>query len=122
MATRFGGVGNSLALGLFFFLGMLVTDGINGWWISRLIARADQVAVIASRIMSITVSGVSLLVAGFGIARRVSPAFDAWGEGRDLIPGAIVTALIVVSYLLARWLARGSGEQRRVAPAALPPA
>jgi high-affinity nickel-transport protein len=121
MATRFGGVGNSLALGLFFVLGMLVTDGINGWWISRLIARADQVAAIASRIMSVTVSGVSLLVAGFGIARRVSPVFDTWSEGRDLVPGAIVTALIVVSYLSARWLARGSGAQRRVAPAALPP-
>jgi high-affinity nickel-transport protein len=87
-----------------------------------LIARADQVAVIASRVMSVAVSGVSLLVAGFGIARRVSPAFDAWRDGPDLLPGAIVTALIVVSYLLARWLARGSAAGRRVAPAALPPA
>jgi high-affinity nickel-transport protein len=122
MATRFGGVSNALALGLVFVLGMLATDGVNGWWISRLIARADQVAVKASRIMSIAVSGVSLLVAGFGIAKRVSPAFDAWSEGPELLPGAIVTALIAFSYLLARWLARSTGAGRRVAPAALPPA
>jgi high-affinity nickel-transport protein len=122
MAARFGGVGNSLALGFVFVLGMLATDGINGWWISRLIARADEAAVMASRIMSVTVSAVSLLVAGFGIAKRVSPTFNTWSEGPDLLPGAIVTVLIVVSYLLARWLARGSGAGRRVAPAALPPA
>jgi high-affinity nickel-transport protein len=122
MATRFGGVTHSLALGFFFVLGMLATDGVNGWWISRLLARADQVAAMVSRIMSVAVSAASLLAAGFGIAKRVSPAFDAWSEGQNLVPGAIVTALIVVSYLLAKWLARGSAAGRRVAPAALPPA
>jgi high-affinity nickel-transport protein len=123
MAARFGGVANALALGLVFVLGMLATDALNGWWISRLMARADQVAVTASRIMSVAVSGISLLVAGFGITKRVSPAFDAMTEGQELVPGAIVTALIVVSYLWARWLARrGSAVERRVEQAALPPA
>jgi high-affinity nickel-transport protein len=62
-ATQFGGVGHALLLGTLFVCGMLVTDGINGLWISRLIARADQIAVIASRVMSLAVSGVALLVA-----------------------------------------------------------
>jgi nickel/cobalt transporter (NiCoT) family protein len=37
-AARFGGIGHALFLGALFVLGMLVTDGINGLWISRLIA------------------------------------------------------------------------------------
>jgi hypothetical protein len=69
-AAQFGGVEHAIFLGLMFVAGMLVTDGINGLWISRLIARADQLACIASRVMSLAVSGVSLLVAGFGAAAR----------------------------------------------------
>jgi high-affinity nickel-transport protein len=101
-AAQFGGVERALELGLLFTLGMLVTDGINGLWISRLIARADQLAAIASRVMSLAVAGVSLLVAAFGVARMALPALAAWSEGRELVFGAIVTAVLAASYLLAR--------------------
>ena len=62
-ATQFGGWQEALVLALLFMLGMLLTDGINGLWIARLIARADQVALVASRVMALAVSGISLLVA-----------------------------------------------------------
>ena len=107
-AAQFGGVPHSALLGLLFVLGMLCTDGLNGWWISRLIARADQIAALASRIMSVAVSGVSLLVAALGIAKMALPGLDEWSEGKDLIFGAVVFAVIAVSYLLARWAARAS--------------
>lgn len=105
-ATQFGGIGHALALGLLFVLGMLVTDGVNGLWISRLIARADQVAVFASRVMSLAVSGVALLVAAFGAARLALPSVDGWSDGKEVAFGALVVALIGVSYLVARNLAR----------------
>ena len=92
-------------LGLLFVLGMLVTDGINGLWISKLIARADQIAIIASRVMSVAVSSVSLLVAGFGAAKLAMPAIDAWSDGKEIAFGAIVCTVILGSYLLARVLA-----------------
>ena len=104
-ATQYGGVGHSIFLGLLFVLGMLVTDGVNGLWISKLIARADQIAIIASRVMSVAVSGVSLLVAGFGAAKLAMPAIDAWSDGKEIAFGAIVCAVILGSYLLARVLA-----------------
>lgn len=104
-AAQFGGVGHAIFLGLLFVLGMLVTDGINGLWISRLIARADQIAVIASRVMSLAVSTVSLLVAGFGALKLAAPAIDAWSDGKELAFGAAVIALIAASYLAARRLA-----------------
>jgi len=105
-ATQFGGWQDALMLGLLFMLGMLVTDGINGLWISRLIRRADQIALIASRAMGLTVAGVSLLVAVFGVAKLNLPAVGAWSDGKELFFGAAVIAMIVGSFLLAVWLTR----------------
>ena len=105
-AAQFGGVAHSLMLGGLFVLGMLATDALNGWWIARLIARADQIAALASRVMSVAVSAVSLLVAGLGIAKLSSPAIDAWSDGKELAFGAIVVTVIALSYLMAHLLAR----------------
>ncbi|MDE1928772.1 MAG: nickel transporter [Burkholderiales bacterium] len=104
-ATPVGGARAALALGALFMLGMLASDGVNGWWIARLIARADQVALLASRVMGLAVAGVSLLVAALGIAGLASPAFRRWGEPRELAFGAAVVGLVGASYLGARVLA-----------------
>ena len=105
-ATQFGGVWHAIFLALLFVLGMLVTDGINGLWISRLIARADQLACIASRVMSLAVSTVSLLVAALGAAKLALPAFDRWAEGRELAFGGLVVAVIATSFVAAALMAR----------------
>lgn len=105
-SQQFGGWEHALMLALLFMLGMLVTDGINGLWISRLIRRADEVAQIASRVMGLVVAGVSLLVAGFGVAKFLSPGVDAWSDGKELVFGALLVAIIASSYLFAVRLAR----------------
>ena len=105
-ATQFGGWEHALVLALLFMLGMLLTDGINGLWIARLIARADQVALIASRVMGLVVSGVSLLVAAFGAAKLLSPAVDAWSEGKELVFGFTLVAIIAFSFIGAVRLTR----------------
>ena len=107
-ARQHGGVAHTLGLGALFVLGMLATDGLNGWWISRLIARADQIAALASRIMAVAVAGVSLLVAAFGVARLCSPWLAEWSEGKQLFFGASVLAVVTVSYGLARVTVRAS--------------
>ncbi|HMX11579.1 MAG TPA: nickel transporter, partial [Burkholderiaceae bacterium] len=112
-ATQFGGVAHALTLGGLFVLGMLLTDAINGWWIARLIARADEIAALASRVMSLAVSSVSLLVGAFGIARLLSARVGAWSDGKELAFGAVVVAVIASSYATARWMAR-----RALVPAA----
>jgi high-affinity nickel-transport protein len=100
-ATQFGGWEHALLLATFFMLGMLLTDGINGWWIARLIARADQLALIASRVMGLVVAGISLLVAAFGAAKLLSPAINAWSEGKELIFGCTLVAIIGISFMAA---------------------
>jgi hypothetical protein len=75
--------------------GCLLTDGINGLWIARLIRRADQTARIASRVMGLVVAGVQ--PAGGGLWRGQScccRAWDAWSEGRELQFGAALVAVI----------------------------
>jgi high-affinity nickel-transport protein len=105
-ATQFGGWQHALVLALLFMLGMLLTDGINGLWIARLIHRADQTALIASRVMGLVVAGVSLLVAGFGAAKLLVPAVDAWSEGKELQFGAALVVMIALSFVAATRLAQ----------------
>lgn len=109
-ASRFGGWQHALMLGLLFTLGMLVTDGVNGFWISRLILRADQIALVASRVMSLVVAGVSLLVAGFGTMKLAVPTVYAWSEGKELLFGAAVVLVIAGSFLIALWLTRAAAS------------
>lgn len=105
-ATQFGGSLHALALALLFMLGMLVADGINGLWISHLLRRADAAAQVASRVMGLAVAGISLLVAGYGIARFCSPAVELWSEGRELAGGVALIVIIALSYLGALHLTR----------------
>jgi len=101
LAVQFGGVERALALGVLFVLGMLVSDGANGWWISRLIDRTDRIAAVASRTMTLAVAAVSLLVAAIGIGRMASGGLDDWLGGKELAIGLCVIALIAISYVIA---------------------
>jgi high-affinity nickel-transport protein len=104
-ASAFGGLWHALALALLFGAGMVTTDAINGLWISRLMARADRMALIASRVMSLTVAGMSLLIAAFGVAGLLLPMVAHWSDERSLQVGLLVCAVMIASYACARCLA-----------------
>lgn len=103
-ATRHGGLGHALALGLTFTAGMLVMDGINGLWIARLLRRADQQARVASRVMGLAVALISFSVAGLGLARWLHADLAAWYDGKELAVGASVILLLTLSFVAARAL------------------
>lgn len=105
-AERYHGWQSALFLGFLFMSGMLLTDGLNGFWISRLIRRADQTARIASRVMGLVVAILSLAVAAFSLAKWSLPGLDAWSEGKELAFGMAVISVIAASFLLAMWVAR----------------
>ena len=111
-AQQFGGWGHGLALGLAFLLGMLICDGLNGLWIARLLRQADRRAAIASRVMGVAIAAIALLVAGLGLAKYLSPAIDAWAEGRELLTGAGVMLAILASFLLSLRLTLRLGGTR----------
>ena len=115
-ASRDGGWQHALALAALFTIGMLVTDGANGYGISRLMLRADKVARVASRVMSLAIGASSLLVAALWAARLALPSVDAWSSGREWLWGAAVMGIAAISFLAALHLSRGAS-----APAAQPP-
>ncbi|HEY5762673.1 MAG TPA: nickel transporter [Rhodocyclaceae bacterium] len=106
-AQQFGGWGHGLALGLAFLLGMLICDGLNGLWIARLLRQADRRAAIASRVMGVAIAAMALLVAGFGLAKYLSPAIDAWAEDAGMLTGLVVVATILLSFFVALRLSLG---------------
>ena len=105
-AGRFGGVLHALFVAMLFVLGMLAVDGANGLWINRLIRRADRTAAIASRVMALTVAGISLVVGAFTVAKILVPAVDAWAEGRELWFGVAVVFAVLVAFVAAMLAAR----------------
>lgn len=101
-----------MGLGVVFMGGMLLADGANGLWMARLVARADRTARIASRVMAVAVAGISLLVAAYGAARLALPGLEAWGEGKELLFGALVMGVVFASFLVGLYLAhRGNLPQ-----------
>lgn len=105
-AGRFGGVADVLLVAALFVAGMLCVDGINGVWISRLVRRADRTAAIASRVMALTVAGISFAVGLFTVAKVWAPAIDAWGGNHELMLGGVVVASVLLSFSAAMAVAR----------------
>jgi high-affinity nickel-transport protein len=102
-ATTYGGIAYALLLAISFMIGMMVTDAINGLWISHLLRRADATARTASRIMGLTVALLSLSVAGLSLSRQFMPEAAAWQEGRELLIGISVVVVVACSFLFARY-------------------
>lgn len=85
-------------LGLAFMAGMLLTDGVNGLWIAKIMRNTDRQALIASRLMGLTVAGLSLAVAALGAAKYASPHIEGWLEGTELITGLAVFAIVFTAF------------------------
>jgi len=100
-ASRFGGLGNACAVAALFIIGMLIIDGINGMWISRLVRRADRTAAIASRVIALTVAAISIAVGVLALARWFAPAVDAWTGQHALVVSSGVIATVAACFGIA---------------------
>jgi high-affinity nickel-transport protein len=104
-AARFGGVVGALFVAVLFVLGMLVVDGANGALISGLIRRADRTAVVASRVLALTVAGISLAVGCFAVFRLCLPALDLWTHGREMLFGGAIVAAVLTAFSVGMTMA-----------------
>jgi high-affinity nickel-transport protein len=66
----------ALALGLVFTAGMVLTDALNGWWVARMVLRADRQTAQAARWMSLAIGALCLAIAASGLARLGFPGVD----------------------------------------------
>ena len=105
-ASNLAGAVFSVGLGLVFMIGMMLTDGVNGLWVARLLSQTRRRALIASRVMGLSIGFLSLAIAGLGMAKYFAPAFAALIEGAGLLmPGALMIVLLA-SFGLALRLSR----------------
>ena len=107
-AQRTAGTEAALLCALIFTAGMLATDGLNGLWTARLLRRCDGNAAAASRAMGWAIVAVSLLAAGLGLARQLIDPGMAWADGRELLLGARVVAIVLVGFAVASVRMRAS--------------
>ena len=98
-ATQRGGWQSALLCALLFTTGMLVTDGLNGVWVTRLLHRSDQAALTASRTMGWAVVAVSLSTAGWGLAGQLTAA---GAELPEWLPGAMVVGVLLAAFAFGR--------------------
>jgi high-affinity nickel-transport protein len=104
-AMRSGGIGDAVLLGLLFTLGMLITDGLNGLWVARLLARADRSAARVSRLMGLAVAAITLGIAAFTAMKLLSQRISAWTEATDVALGLAVLIAVSAGYLITRQIA-----------------
>lgn len=105
-ARHRGGGWPILGLAGLFTLGMLAADGLNGLWVAHLVRRADRMARLASRCMSLTLAGLSLGVAALVAAEYGFPALADRLARLEWPGGSAVVAVSAAGFLLARILAR----------------
>jgi len=103
--VRLAGWPFSVALGLVFTLGMMITDGINGLWVARMVARADRRARVASRVMGLSIAFLAIAIAALGAARLLSPQAAAVLAGTEVALGLGVALIVAASFAAAMRLA-----------------
>lgn len=101
-AASNGGAAGVLLLGGLFTLGMILLDGINGLWLAGLLARSDRRAAMASRLMGIGVSVVSLLVAALGVVSLLAPRATPFMDDN----GLLISGILLVAMLVCFWAGR----------------
>ncbi len=117
-AVLFSVTGSSLAgwvfaaaLGGVFTAGMMLTDAVNGLWVSRMISHSDARRAVASRVLGIAIGTVALAIAAMGALRYASPAADARLESWGTALGIAVIAAVGAAFLLGLKLAvRSTGR------------
>jgi high-affinity nickel-transport protein len=105
-ASNVAGALFSIGLGLLFMIGMMCTDGLNGLWVARLLRKTSQRALVASRVMGLSIAFLSLAIAALGIAKYFAPALAAMLDDAGLWMGVGVMAILLASFRLALRLSR----------------
>lgn len=106
---------SGLIFGLSFLAGMVLTDGVNGLWIHRLIQRADQFPIRLSHWIGCAVAGVSLATAALAALSIGSDEFANWFDAYQGWCGLAVSSVMALTFVVCwhRWRIGTPEHQRR---------
>jgi high-affinity nickel-transport protein len=100
-AARFGGIADVALVAGVFAAGMLLIDSVNGWSVQALLRRADRRAAMASRVMALTVAGVSLAVGLLAVARVLVPTIEQRLDGHEVLLSVAIVASVLLAFALS---------------------
>lgn len=89
-------------VGTFFMLGMMTTDTLNGIWISRLLKRASRHAQIVSRVLCLTIAGISIAIGSIAMLRMFSSSAQEILEYWWSYSSILILPFILFSFYIAR--------------------
>jgi high-affinity nickel-transport protein len=89
-----------------FVLGMMVTDGLNSWWVARLLQRPGAGSARASRVMCVAISGISLGTAALGGAAQLSSGVAGWAQAHAGLLALAIVGIVGASFCAGLALAR----------------
>jgi high-affinity nickel-transport protein len=93
-------------LAVSFVAGMLVTDGLNGWFVAHLMHRSAPAAARLSRVMAVSIGAVSIATALLGIAAQLSLDANAWIEDHQGRLALMIVASVSASFAASLRLTR----------------
>ena len=98
-------------LGCAFTFGMLISDGLNGWFIASLVQRGDKTGAAASRFMCMAVVAISYGIAGLATIKLLQSQhwhlvtqIDAW------YVSIAITLLLLASFAYGQWNKSGDRQ------------
>jgi high-affinity nickel-transport protein len=110
-ASPAGGIFDAAMLALVFAAGMIAVDTANGLWVARLLRRSDSASRHASRVMTLTISAVGILVGACVILSLLFEPIDAWLTVHEYTVSALVIGAILAGYIGALAVARTAGAR-----------
>lgn len=111
--ARIGGAGIVFLLALAFGAGMLLADGVAGWWVNRLAGAAALQRERGRRYAGWLIGLGALVTAGLGAARQLAAPLDQWADGHALLLGLGLLAATSVLLLAGRRMAPSTPSTRR---------
>jgi high-affinity nickel-transport protein len=104
--ARLGGWPAVALLGLAFAAGMLMADGLSGWWVNRLSGAGALQQRRGRRLAGWLVGLAALFTAALGAARQLAPALDDWADSHALGVGLALLLATSLSLVAAAAYAR----------------
>jgi high-affinity nickel-transport protein len=104
--ARLGGAGGVLLLALTFAAGMVLADGVSGWWVNRLAGASDLQRARGQQIAGWVVGLGALATAGFGVLRQMAVPLDRWADSHALPLGLGLLAATSLALLAAAAFSR----------------
>jgi high-affinity nickel-transport protein len=112
-------VSGVIGVALAFAGGMLTVGAANGFWVVRLLRHSGDSSRIASRVMTLTIGVVALLVSVCVLLPTFFESIGRWVDAYELVVSALVVTGVLAGYVLSLFVAnRARAGQSAAIPGA----